>query len=205
MTGSTVPMKRKKMNLNKGYWTSRYLNKRTGWDLGKISPPIKAYIDQLTNRESRILVPGAGNSYEAEYLFLNGFKNVYVLDIAGEPLINLKNRVPAFPQKQLLQEDFFSHSGSYNLILEQTFFCALPREKRNSYAQKIVELLKPAGKVAGVLFDIDFPQEGPPFGGSKTEYLRYFQRDFTIEVLEPCRNSYKPRQGTELFFIFKKN
>jgi hypothetical protein len=44
----------------------------TGWDLGQVSPPLKAYIDQLTDKNLRILIPGCGNSYEAEYLLEKG-------------------------------------------------------------------------------------------------------------------------------------
>ena len=50
------------------YWNNRYIDKTTQWDLGEVSPPIKAYIDQLTHQNLRILIPGCGNTYEADYL-----------------------------------------------------------------------------------------------------------------------------------------
>lgn len=53
------------------YWTTRYKEKKTGWDIGYPSTPIKAYADQLTDKQLKILIPGAGNAYEAEYFFLN--------------------------------------------------------------------------------------------------------------------------------------
>ncbi len=71
---------------NKKYWEQKYINNQTGWDIGHISTPIKNYIDQLQNKELRILIPGAGNSYEAEYLWNQGFKNLFILDIAEQPL-----------------------------------------------------------------------------------------------------------------------
>jgi Thiopurine S-methyltransferase (TPMT). len=49
-------------------WQERYLNQQTGWDIGEISQPLKAYFDQLTDKRMRILVPGGGNGYEAAYL-----------------------------------------------------------------------------------------------------------------------------------------
>lgn len=61
-------------DLTNQYWNSRYINNDFGWDLGSISPPLKEYFNQLTNRNLKILIPGAGNSYEAEFLFNNGFK-----------------------------------------------------------------------------------------------------------------------------------
>lgn len=193
------------MNLNSHYWNARYLQDNTGWDLGEISPPLKNYINTLKDKSLKILIPGAGNAYEAEYLFNLGFRNVYVIDLAEEPLKNLKKRVPHFPENQLIHLDFFDYNDSFDLILEQTFFCALPVEQRNNYAIKMHFLLKPGGKLAGVLFNKKFDKDGPPFGGNKEEYLNYFEPLFLIEVLEPCYNSIAPRQGSEMFFIFKKN
>ena len=69
------------MQTQEQYWSSRYAEERTGWDIGHPSTPLKEYIDQLQNKNLKILIPGAGNAYEAEYLFEQGFKNVYVLDI----------------------------------------------------------------------------------------------------------------------------
>lgn len=192
------------MSGSSSYWRERYLNKETGWDIGKVSPPIREYIDQLKTKKIDILIPGAGNAYEAEYLFKNGFKNVFVLDIAAEPLRNFKKRVPEFPDKNLLQQDFFSIQGNYDLVLEQTFFSAIPPQKRPAYVSKMDEILKPGGKLAGVLFNMDFPFEGPPYGGKSSEYRQLFSPVFKIEKFEICYNSIPPRQGNELFFIFKK-
>ncbi|WP_317133570.1 class I SAM-dependent methyltransferase [Antarcticibacterium flavum] len=138
-------------------------------------------------------------------MFRLGFKNTFILDFASLPLQNLKKRVPEFPAENLIQQDFFEHTGNYDLILEQTFFCSLPVRYRKEYAQKVYSLLKKDGKVAGVLFDREFPFEGPPFGGSRKEYLEYFEPLFSIKIMETCYNSIPARQGNELFFIFKKN
>ena len=42
------------MNLSEEFWDTRYINKDTAWDLGEISPPLKAYFDQLTNKNLKI-------------------------------------------------------------------------------------------------------------------------------------------------------
>jgi len=41
------------------YWTERYDEDRTGWDIGYPSTPIKSYIDQLDDKALKILIPGA--------------------------------------------------------------------------------------------------------------------------------------------------
>lgn len=193
-----------RVKLNKEYWEERYRQQLTGWDIGYMSTPLKAYVDQLENKNKSILIPGAGNSYEAEYLYKNGFKNVFVIDIAKPPLKNFKMRFPLFPDEQLIEGDFFDLDMKFDLILEQTFFCALHPETRKKYAQKAFNLLNPNGKIAGLLFNFPLTEEGPPFGGTKKEYLVYFKHLFKIKVFEVCYNSIKPREGKELFFIFEK-
>ncbi|MGB5320791.1 methyltransferase domain-containing protein [Lutimonas sp.] len=189
---------------DKAFWSSKYQEGQTGWDMGEVSPPIQAYIEQLTNKQLSILIPGAGNAYEAAYLFEQGFQDVTVLDLAEEPLNNFKKRVPGFPQKNLLQQDFFDHHGQYDLIIEQTFFCALDPSLRVAYIDKMKALLKAGGKLVGLLFDFRLTEEGPPFGGDADAYSLAFQKRFDIKTLAPCYNSIKPRDGKELFIIFEK-
>ncbi len=193
----------------KHYWSQRYKEARTGWDIGSPSAPLKEYIDQLSDKTLQILIPGAGNAYEAEYLWKQGFKNVCILDISELPLQEFQQRNPDFPTENLLCEDFFEHTGTYDLIFEQTFFCSFPPlpETRKKYAKHVAKLLKPAGKLVGVWFS--FPLTGDmekrPFGGSKEEYLSYFEPFFDIKIFEKAYNSIAPRAGNELFGIFIKS
>lgn len=195
------------MENEEAYWSNRYKENRTGWDIGYPSTPLKEYVDQLKNKEVKILIPGAGNAYEAEYIFSQGFTNVYVLDISPVPLKALKSRVPDFPNAQLLQEDFFGFKESFDLILEQTFFCSFEpsQENRSSYAAQMHDLLRPGGKLVGVWFDHPLKEDSKrPFGGTQEEYEKYFSPYFEIKTFEKCKNSIKPRMGFELFGIFIK-
>jgi methyl halide transferase len=191
------------LQLDKTYWTNRYLTEDVSWDAGSITAPLKEYINQLTNKNISILIPGAGNSWEAEYLFKQGFRNVVVIDISSEPLNNLRKRLPEFPESNLIEADFFKHAGQYDLILEQTFFCAIDPSMRAAYANKMNELLKLDGHLAGVLFDAELNKNKPPFGGTKEEYITYFTPYFEIKI-ESCYNSIAPRAGRELFIRLKK-
>ena len=110
---------------NKQYWDLKYKENLTGWDIGYPSSPLKEYIDSLNNKEMKILIPGCGNAYEAEYLCNNGFKNVYLLDWSYEAFKSFKSRMPHFPDTHFILEDYFKHDDTYNLILEQTFMCSL--------------------------------------------------------------------------------
>jgi SAM-dependent methyltransferase len=190
--------------LSARYWDDRYLNDDAAWDIGSVSPPLKAYIDQLGNKDLKILIPGAGNAYEAEYLHQQGFGHVYVLDIANVIFDNIRERVPSFPGNHLIQEDFFAHHGQYDLILEQTFFCALDPMFRKSYVSQMQTILKPGGKLVGVLFNDPLNADKPPFGGNTEEYEPLFFPAFRERVFETCYNSIKPRAGRELFMILEK-
>ncbi|MCW3082744.1 MAG: SAM-dependent methlyltransferase [Bacteroidetes bacterium] len=186
-------------SFDKKYWEARYQKKETTWDAGKITAPLKTYVEQLTDKNIEILIPGAGNAYEAEFLFRNGFTNVTVIDLAEEPIANFKKRVPDFPANKLLLADFFEHAHTYDLIVEQTFFCALDPALRSKYAATMHRLLQPKGKLIGVLFDRIFNTTEPPFGGSKEEYRNYFEPYFEFKTFEACYNSIAPREEKELF------
>ncbi|MBS3992618.1 MAG: SAM-dependent methyltransferase [Bacteroidetes bacterium] len=192
------------LKFDKKYWEANYTNGTTGWNIGEISTPIKEYINQLSDKNSSILIPGAGNAYEAEYLYTKGFNNVFILDIAHNPLQNFKYRNPSFPDSHLLEEDFFEHNKTYDLIIEQTFFCALHPSQRTNYAKRMHSLLTKGGKLVGLLFNFPLTNEGPPFGGSYEEYQKIFEPYFDLLTLEKCHNSIKPRANREFFIILKK-
>jgi len=195
----------KKNSFDSSYWDNRYKNKTTAWDIGKIATPIKEYIDQLTDKTLRILIPGAGNGYEAEYLWNNGFKNVFVLDISKQPLDDFLQRVNGFPKSNALHMNFFELNDTFDLIIEHTFFCALAPKLRMEYVYKMKDLIVAKGKLVGLLFDFELTESGPPFGGNQNLYKTYFGNHFHIKTLERAHNSINQRQDKELFFIFEKS
>ena len=192
------------MPYKKDFWHTKWEQQLTGWDIGYVSTPIKEYIDQLENKELKILIPGSGNSYEGEYLFKKGFKNITLLDFSNLPFENLRKRCPEFPEDSLVTGDFFKHTGSYDLIIEQTFFSSFKPQFRKQYAEKIHELLNQGSKLAGLLFGIELYHDQPPFGGDKAEYLNLFTPLFKIKTMEIAYNSIIPRMGNELFMILEK-
>jgi SAM-dependent methyltransferase len=190
--------------LDQTYWDNQYQANTTGWDLGEVSPPIKNYIDTLEDKNIQILIPGCGNTHEADYLLEKGFTNVTVIDIAPTLVENLKTKFKDNPNINIILGDFFEHQGVYDVIIEQTFFCALPPTMRQKYVWKMHQLLAKEGKIAGLLFNRTF-ESGPPFGGSLEEYELLFNASFNFLKMEVCQNSATPRVGSELFIEFQKN
>ena len=186
------------------YWTSRWEEGNTGWDIGYVSPPLQNYFDQIGRRSIKILIPGAGNAYEAEYLHQKGFTDVTVLDISKHPLVEFSTRNPTFPKSHLVQADFFDHEAKYDLIFEQTFFSAINPSTRERYVSKMFDLLSENGRLVGLLWGIEMNLNSPPYGGSRDEYMALFNEKFEISVLDKCYNSIPQRQGMELFMNLKR-
>lgn len=192
------------INLDKEYWQERWQEGNTGWDIGYPSTPLVNYFDTLEDKAQCILIPGAGNAYEGEYLHKNGFANTYILDIAPGALESLRKRFPEVPDDRILEGDFFELEGQFDTIIEQTFFCALNPSLRMAYVEKMSQLLKPGGVLAGVLFHDELFSDHPPFGGYKEDYLPLFEKAFEILSFEMAPDSIKPRQGRELFIKLRK-
>jgi SAM-dependent methyltransferase len=177
------------MELNAGYWNERYDNGKTGWDMQQVSPPLQAYFAQLRDKTCSILIPGCGNAYEAAWLQQQGFSSITLADISEVLTSGLRKKFGDNPDSniRLITGDFFDLSGQYDLIVEQTFFCALDPSLRTRYVQKIDDLLNPGGKLIGLLFDRNFVG-GPPFGGHKEEYRLLLEKKFKIKTLAPERS-----------------
>lgn len=182
------------------YWSKRY-STNPAWDVGAATQPLVAYFDTLTNLHAPILIPGCGNAYEAKYLLEKGFTDITVIDIVPELIDKLKNEFSQYNQQiKILCEDFFVHNGTYDLIIEQTFFCALHPTERVDYIKKMHSLLKPGGQLSGLLFIKEFDGNEPPFGGSIATYKALFGSLFSIDTIQIAENSIIPRQGSECFF-----
>ena len=192
------------MKLDKNYWDQLYINKTLGWDIGYISPPLKNYFDQLSNKNLKILIPGGGTGYEVEYLYNKGFKNTYYLDYSKYAINSFQKKSPSFPKANIISEDFFNHKGSYDLIIELAFFTSIDPENREQLANKIYELLNTGGKYVGLFFNHEFKLNKPPYGAMKETYLELIKDKFSVKTFEVAYNSIKPRAGRELFFIFEK-
>ena len=90
------------------------------------------------------------------------------------------------------------------MIIEQTFFCSLPRNQRNEYAKKMHALLNPGGHLVGLLFNYEFNSDEPPYGGTEEEYRNIFNPYFYFKYFSTAYNSIKPRAGREIFLNLVK-
>ena len=192
--------------LSSKYWEQRYVDKNTGWDVGDVVPQWKAFFKDFTSidKRIRILVPGAGFGHEVEYLHHTGFQNVHILDWSSSAIESFQQRLPTFPKSHCHVGDFFEHKGQYDMIVEQTFFCAIDPSLREQYVLAIDNILTEEGQWAAMLFNTHFDGDGPPFGGSIDEYIDLFKGVFKEIVIDEEPASIEPRKGREVFVIGRK-
>lgn len=198
----------KENSLDNSFWNIRYQNNQTGWDLGEISNPIKKWFDNQENKKINILIPGAGKGHEVKYGFENGFGNIFYMDFSSRAADLFKEICPGFPKDQILIGDFFSLKKPlfFDVIIEQTFFCAIDPVLRPNYVEKTNEILKENGKIIGLLFNREFDTNGPPFGGTEKEYRGLFNSKFNFKKFENSLLSSLPRKEYEFWIeLIKKN
>ena len=191
------------VNLDSDYWNNRYIQNNTGWDIGYANPIHIDYVLDNIDKTARILIPGAGTGYELSKLWNCGYTNVFAIDLSPKAKELFLSQNPKFPENQYLVGDFFELNQKFDLILEQTFFCAIEPQLRSQYANKAHTILNTNGKLFGVLFSIQF-QGGPPFGGNIAEYKMLFHSKFSILKLEKSYQSISPRQDKELIIELMK-
>ena len=197
--------------LDARYWDKRYATGSTGWDLGRANSGLIQEVRQRASKDDRILIPGAGSAYEAEALWNAGFVNTVVVDWAPQAFTRLRSQdtVAHFAKvgvdvlAQTRVTDFFDLNSKFDLLLEQTFFCALPPAQRPAYVEQAYRLLQPNGQWLGILFNREFPTSGPPFGGTLAEYKQLFSRFFHIDHLDVWNHSVGPRLGSELLGVMR--
>ncbi|MFN8438664.1 MAG: methyltransferase domain-containing protein [Cytophagales bacterium] len=185
--------------LDQSYWDSQWKTKQTAWDLKGVSPAISNFLNTYSDKSASVLIPGCGSAHEAELMLSLGFSNITLIDISPSLTHDLSIKFKENKEIKIICDDFFKHYGKYDLIIEQTFFCALPPSKRLHYSFKMHQLLNDSGILVGLWFNRSFPQ-GPPFGGEKSEYEALFKQLFCfLSELEVTEYSAEPRKGTELW------
>jgi thiopurine S-methyltransferase len=189
--------------LDKTYWDTRHKESQTAWDIGYANSIHTDYVKANYPKNAKIIEPGAGNAHEVSALWEDGYTNVYAVDYSSTAKDAFISKNSNFPSEQYLVGDYFDIKGNFDLILEQTFFCALDPNLREAYVNKTHSLLNTNGRVMGVLFNFE-KSDGPPFGGDINEYKCLFENKFEIICLEEAKNSIPERQGNEIVFELLK-
>lgn len=189
---------------NANFWNKLYINKDTGWDIGYATPIFVSWSKTLQSK-SKILIPGCGNCYDGIYLSkLN--HDVYAVDFSEKVIDNVLQKskqedvaINAICKDYFLLDD--SYYGMFDIVLEYTFFCAIPINMRQLYIETTYNMLKTGGKLISIFLPItkDEKKEGPPFYVDLDKTIKSFEKYFTIESIDMNPDSVKPRIGNEVF------
>lgn len=190
------------------FWSSRYKAGDCGWDLGEVSPPFAALWESgVLKPGERMLIPGCGTGWEAVYFAQRGIE-VTALDFAPEALTAISRRADqAGVRIDTLCRDFLApmpdSAECYDIVLEQTCFCAIHPMQRPHYVASAVSCLRPGGVLIGLFYHTR-KRGGPPFDTDPEDVRRLFEPFFKIETFAVTPDSHPRRQNQEWLGLFRK-
>jgi methyl halide transferase len=190
-------------------WQGHYESNDLGWDLGQVAPPFVKLWEEEKLTVGKALVPGCGRGHEVIFLAENGFE-VTAIDFSKGAVTYLER---ALEERSLsgrvLYQDFFgldnSHDDVYDLVLEQTFFCAIAPRQRVDYALNVARILKPGGMLVGLFYHTN-KEGGPPYNTTPEDIEVNFAKNFKIQELYKTTLSAEQRKDKEwLGILIKKD
>ena len=112
--------------------------------------------------------------------------------------LSLRYEVADLFQSQLDQK--------YTMAWEHTCFCAIEPGMRAKYVEAVWGMLEQNGCLLGVFFtnpDVE-PDEGPPFGASRSEICALFATHFVLEWESEPERFFEGREGREHVMLFRR-
>ena len=188
------------------YWEAHYKARDTRWDLGEPAPPLIEYFSRpgAPQPPASVFVPGCGRGHDALWLAQRGF-DVLAADFTESALDALRRRRRALwiPAERCRAE---KHDvlrlparlrASFDLVVEHTCFCAIDPSRRDEYVANVAAVLRPGGRLVGLLYPFRAPAPGPPFAVDEAELRRRFATSFEIDWLETPSTSVERRRSEE--------
>ncbi|RMG17721.1 MAG: methyltransferase domain-containing protein [Deltaproteobacteria bacterium] len=190
-------------------WEARWQAGQTPWDLGGSPPVLEARAESLPG--GRVLVPGCGAGWDVLTL-ARPDREVVGLDLSPTARrlferIRAERGIP--PERARVETgDFFSFEpeAPFDLVFDYTFFCALPPERREAWAEKMYRLLRPGGTLITLVFPVREPkwpprgcdpEAGPPFPVHPDLYRAHLAPFFEEEEMSKVTHSAPGREGKE--------
>ena len=159
------------------FWDVRFRQKRTPWDAGSTPPELEGYLIQNPDG-GQVLIPGCGSAYEVRSFSEKGYE-VVAIDFSQAAVERATAELGSLHTAVVLG-DFFTHNFGPNLfdvIYERAFLASLPRRMWGDYAARVVELLRPGGRLIG-FFVYGDQQGGPPFCLKSSELAMLWRERF---------------------------
>ena len=162
------------------FWNSCYQAGRTPWDLGRTPSGLSDFFKRRPKNspapdKTRVLIPGCGSGYEVKAFAEAGY-DFTAIDLAPAAVERARKLVGPRLAGRVVEGDFFQHDlepGSFDLVYERFFLAALAPNLRAAYLDRMAQLLKYGGSLAGCFYyHKTKPADGPPFGLAWGDVIR---------------------------------
>lgn len=189
------------------FWSERYLENNTPWDLDRSHPAIDFTVNRLKLHRGQIIVPGFGRGHDLIELSKKG----HLVTGVEFSKLAVEKSVETYPELKgkVHEADFFKFSrlesslGAFDYVFEHTLFCALRPSQRKSLVSAWSRVLREEGALIGIFY-MGLRREGPPFGVTEFEVVDLLSSHFNIEYFGRLRGDETARPGRELFVFARK-
>ena len=184
------------------FWEKRFRENFTPWDAGRVPGALEQFLE-TEPRDQRVLIPGCGSGYEVRAFAEAGLKTL-AIDFAPAAVERAQRTLGPIAHLVRLEDFFeFDFDRPFDLVYERAFLCSLPRPLRPRYAQRVIELLRPQGRIAGFFFFED-GERGPPFGLKIGELEALLGKHFDKTTDAPVTDSIPIFAGKERWQIWSR-
>jgi hypothetical protein len=185
------------------FWDQRYQAGRMAWDCGGVPGALTEFL-RLHPHGGRAFIPGCGSGYEIRAFHAAGW-DVFGLDFSCAAVDRARTVLGPLAERVCVG-DFFTHplpAGSFDLIYERTFLCALRPAVWPVYARRLAGLLKPGGLLCGFFF-FGPEEEPPPYPISRSKLGRLLGAAFEKKADAPVADSLPLYAGKERWQVWQK-
>ncbi|KVD84541.1 SAM-dependent methyltransferase [Burkholderia stagnalis] len=183
------------------FWDERFARGVTPWEYGGVPDGFRAFAGR--REPCAVLIPGCGSAQEAGWLAQAGWP-VRAIDFAAQAVAAAQAQLGVHAGV-VEQADFFAYAPPFDVqwVYERAFLCALPRDRRADYAQKMAALLPAGGVLAGYFF-VGATPKGPPFGIDRAELDALLGPHFELIEDLPVADSLPVFDGRERWLTWRR-
>lgn len=189
-----------------GFWREAYVERATGWEIGRAAPPLERWFTAHPPTATRTLVVGSGRGHDARMLARLG-ADVVAVDFVAEAIDEARALAEAEGVRvDFRQRDLFALGGEpdrYQLVVEHCCFCAIDPARRGEYVDVVADVLVPGGELVGLFRDLGRPG-GPPFTVDQAELRTLFSRRFVLREMTVPDDSIPERRGREILARYQR-
>ncbi|KAF9486242.1 S-adenosyl-L-methionine-dependent methyltransferase [Pholiota conissans] len=158
-------------------WEQAWTEGITPWDFGNVQPSLREALESSgldLPQKGRALVPGCGAGYDLPYISETLGLDTLGLEVADTAILRANEVIKAAKEQSphisasITNADFFKFEVTdeerFALILDHTFFVAIPPSLREAWGKQMTKLIRPGGFLVTIVFPLrPFDETGPPF------------------------------------------